>query len=321
MYFRIEDCIRFSFIPSIVYALAILRTSHNLETIIWSLWWVFVTIFARVTVNHKTLFKQTPGWWENMNARLLYASCVVSILYACNVPYAWLGCFIMRASSYKTLYFIGFIVWSVLMAAGVCTLEYWPVLFLVTAMTKQWAEKERCNPLIYWTRRSIVTALHQEIRYCIWCKAVFPHAVRTDVTVLAWLIMFVVMIHRRIVYVAPKKVFIFTSMPPTHVPAPSIETALECAICKKYIQIDDEERVYTKQPNDVRDKKKKTKKKKKKERRGESKPMFAKPAMKQSGIVYQQTQPRTHEYTQQDAMNFAHQYGAQEPTDDVCDFI
>lgn len=318
MYFRIEDCIRFSFIPSVVYVLAILRTSHNWETILWSLWWGFVTIFSRITANHKTMYKKTPAWWETWNARMLYASSVVSILYACNIPYAWAGCFLLRASSYKTLYFIGFIIWVVLVSSGVCVLEYWPILFLVIAMTKQWAEKERCDPVIYWARRSVVTALQQEIRWYIWCKAVFPHVVRIDVSVLAWLITFVVMIHRRIVYVAPKKVFIFKSMPLTHVPAPSIETALECTICKKNVQIDDEERMYEKKTNV--DMKTKVVKKEKKKRKL-NKPMFEKPAMKHQPYVQRQ-EYNVQQYTPQEAQQFAQQCGAsQDQNYEVCDFI
>ena len=307
MTFRIEDCIRFSFIPSIVYLLAILRTSHTWETILWSLWWAFLTVFARITANHKTLYKRSPDWWERWNARLLFSSTFVCVLYACNVPYAWAGCIVLRASSYKTLSFLGFVTWAVLVVSGVCTFDYWPCIFLLMAVTKQWAEKERCNPVIYWSRRSIVTFLHQEMRWCIWCKAVFPHVVRQDVTVLAWLITAVIMMHRWIMYIPPKKVFIYKSMPPTHVPAPSIETALACSVCKPLVQIDDEERMYD--SSSTRVERKVVKKVKKQERQEAHNPMFSKPDIRHTA------------YTQQDVQQYVGQIATQPIQEDVCDFI
>lgn len=330
MYFRIEDCIRFSFLPSVVYILAVLRTSHTVETIIWSLWWALITIIARVTTEHKTMYKKSPDWWETLNARLLFSSTLVSVLYACNVPYAWVGCFMLRASSYKTLSFVGFVVWSVLLMAGVCTFEYWPCLFLVLAMAKQWAEKERCDPIVYWARRSVTTFLHQEIRWCIWCKAVFPHMIRVDVSMLAWLITAVIMLHRWIMYIPPKKTFIYKTMPPTHVPAPSIETALACTICKPFVQIDDEERVYEKRH--VPETKEKPKKRKKRAYKKRENSMFQQPAMKQSAYVqptHVQQQGYTQDqgyaqhqgYTQEDVHQFASQYMDGPVDTSPCDFI
>lgn len=332
MYFRIEDCIRFSFISSFVYVVAVLRTAHNVETIAWSLWWAFITVFARITANHKTLYKRAPDWWETWNTRLLFSSTAVAILYACGIPYAWVGCLFLRASSFKTLAFFGFIGWSVLMLAGVCDVEYWPPLLLALAMVKQWAEKERCEPVVYWARRSVVTALHQEIRWCIWCKAVFPHVLRTDVSVLAWLITALIMLHRWVMFIQPKKTFMFKNMPATHVPAPSIDTAIACTICKRVLQIDDEERVYEKRaaPTET---KKTTKKKKQAPRRRNDKKMFTKPKMRQPGYVQQVQHPQPQQqmhyvqqqpaYTPQDAQAYAQQFGIEtQPADeDVCDFI
>lgn len=246
MKFLIEDCIRFSFIPTLLYTVAILRSSHSPATIMWALWWCFVTIFSRVSVSHRTLYNRSPEWWDTWNARLLFSSTLTAILYACGVPYAWLGCFVLRASSFKTLSFFGFGLWVILCAASVVPWDWWPLLFIVLAVIKQWAEKERSDPVIYWARRSLVNALHQDIRWCLWCKAVFPHYVRSDVMILAWVLTTVFILHRWMVYIQPKKVFKFINLPKDHVPAPSIETALACAICKAHVQIDDEERMYDK---------------------------------------------------------------------------
>ena len=75
----------------------------------------------------------------------------------------------------------------------------------------------------------------------------------------------------------------FKNMPATHVPAPSIDTAIACAICKRALQIDDEERVYEKRaaPTET----KKTTKKKQAPRRHNDKKMFTKPKMRQPGYA------------------------------------
>lgn len=244
--FRIEDSIRFSFVPTCVYLLAVLRSSHTIETISWTLWWALFSAIARVTVEHKTFYRRTPGWWEAWNARCIFATTSMAVLYACEVPYAWCGVFLLRVAGAKRIAFIGFITWCVLLLAGVIHFKPWPLLLLLWAVAKQWSEKERSDPVVYWARRSAVTALHQEIKWCIWCEAVFPHVVRHDVTMLAWVITFTMALHRWIIHVPPKKVYKFTDMASNHVPAPSIEAALACPYCKSNLQIDDEERVYDK---------------------------------------------------------------------------
>lgn len=315
--FRIDDSIRFSFVPTCIYLIAVLRSSHTLETICWTLWWAVFSIIARVTVEHKTFYKRTPGWWEAWNARCIFATTCMAVLYACQVPYAWCGVFLLRAAGAKRVAFVGFFAWCIFLAAGVVAFKPWPVLLLVWAITKQWSEKERCDPVVYWARRSAVTALHQEIKWCIWCEAVFPHIVRHDVTALAWVITFVMALHRWAVHIPPKKVYKFTEMAATHVPAPSIEAALACGYCKSKLQIDDEERVYDKKA--APSKKTATKKSKQPETRQAQRPMF-------QGMPHAQSQGTPQPYAQPYAQSHDPYYGqalqgAQPQNDGVCDFI
>lgn len=271
--FRIEESIRFSFVPTCIYLIAVLRSSHTIETISWTFWWAIFSSIARITVEHKTFYRRPPGWWEAWNARCIFATTCMAVLYACEVPYAWCGVFLLRVGGSKRIAFLGFIAWCILLLGGVISFKPWPVLLILWAVAKQWSEKERRDPVTYWARRSAVTALHQEIKWCIWCEAVFPHVVRHDVTALAWVITLTMALHRWIVHVPPKKVYKFTDMAENHVPAPNIDAALACPYCKANVQIDDEERVYDKQ---ARPKKTKQTVKKQPEQRvqQQQRPMF-----------------------------------------------
>ena len=121
------------------------------------------------------------------------------------------------------------------------------------------------------------------------------------------------MMHRWIMYIPPKKVFIYKSMPATHVPAPSIETALACSVCKPLVQIDDEERMYD--SSSTRVEKRVAKKVKKQERKEGHNPMFSQPTIRHAAYTSQAA------YTPQDVQQYVGQLNTQPIEDDVCDFI
>ena len=244
---RTNEVILLSFLPCLFHLLAILRSSYAPVSILWALWWTASTLVARVASKHVAVYKRSPAWWETWNARFIFGTTCAAVLTACDVPYAWGACFLLVSHwAAKRVAFVGVVVFAVLAGAGVVRVRAWPALLLVWCVAKQWSEKERCDPCTYWDRRSVVTVLHQELKWFLWCEWTFPHVVRYDVTLFAWSIMVVVVVVRYMTFRGSIVTYRFESMPPDHVPAPTTDAASACAVCKSLLHTNDEERVFDK---------------------------------------------------------------------------
>ena len=253
MYLRTNECIMLSFLPSVFHFFAIILSNNAWVQIGWAVWWGLSTTIARVASKHVTVYKRSPAWWETMHARFVFGTTCASVLTACDIPYAWCGGLILLSrAGPKRVAFIGMLVYGLLGASGIVRLKSWPLLVIAWVVAKQWSEKERCDPEVYWLRRSLVTLLHQEIKWCLWCEWVFPHEVRWDVSVFSWVVLLVIVVQRMLVAGGTVVVYKFASMPADHVPAPSLESALACPVCKRQLHVNDEERVYDKPTRDTK---------------------------------------------------------------------